>query len=207
MLTFNKLGHKPTTKTSAWLFYIFCIPFLPTGPVRHFPLQSPLNFNTLLSAKEVRKASVMSHDGQEHMAPCALNHGQEHTTDHSVQWTMMARNTADCNVQWAMMARNAWHRVHWTMVRNIPQITVCNEPWWWGTHRRSQYAMNHDGQEHIADRNVQWTMVLRNTSQITMCNEPWSGTYGKSMCNEPWLQCTFGQQYQLQCRSCQRNQL
>ena len=81
--------------------------------MRHFPLRSPLNFNTLLSAKEVRKASVMnhdgqergrlqcavshdgqehsrlqnavSHDGQEHMASCAINHGQERTTDHSVQ--------------------------------------------------------------------------------------------------------------------------
>ena len=108
-----------------------------------------------------------------------------------------------------MMARNTWHRVHWTMVRNIPQITVCNEPWWpgtqqiamcsepwwpgthgtvctepWsGTYHRSQCAMNHDGEERIADRNMQWTMMVRNTSQIAMCNEPWcSGTHRRSQC-------------------------
>ena len=96
---------------------------------------------------------------------------------------MMARNAADCNVQWAMMARNTWHHVQLTMVRNTLQITVCNEPWWWGTHRRSQYAMNHDGEERITDRNMQWTMMVRNTSQITMCNERWcSGTHHRSQC-------------------------
>ena len=84
---------------------------------------------------------------------------------------------ADRNMQWTMMVRNAL------------QIAICNEPWWSGTHRRSQCAMNDGAQEHITDHNVQWTMV-RNIWQInvqwTMAKNIWQINVQWTMARNIW---------------------
>ena len=128
-----------------------------------------------------RLQNAVSHDGQEHMASCAINHDQERTTDHSVQWTMM--------------------------VRNASQNTICNEPWWSGTHRRSQCAMNH-GREHMVNQCAMNHGYNAHLVSSTSCNAgPVSATNLKFcilssfhgtehvLSTLPWLQCLLSHHY------------